>query len=79
MTLLFKCPSCGATQRHGEKCDQCGIDFAKYGAMLIAQEQHRADREHERIRQKAASWKQLLLLPVNGGFSLLKYLLRREE
>lgn len=77
-TLLYKCPSCGAAQRHGGKCDACGIDFAKYAVMLIAQEQSRADREHEKVREKAAGWKQLILLPVNGGFSLVKYLLRRE-
>jgi len=46
--------------------------------MLIAQEQTRAEREHEKVREKAAGWKQLLLLPVDGGFSLVKYLLRRE-
>lgn len=79
MTLLYKCPSCAATQRHGGKCDSCGVDFAKYGTMLIAQEQSRVDREHEKTRGKAAAWKQLILLPVTGGFSLVKHLLRRGE
>lgn len=46
--------------------------------MLIAQEQTRAEREHEKVREKAAGWKQLLLLPVNGGFSLVKYFFRRD-
>lgn len=77
MTLLYKCPSCGAAQRHGGKCDGCGVDFAKFAAMLIAQEQTRADREHEKTREKAAAWKQLILLPVTGGFSLVRHLLRR--
>ena len=79
MTLLYRCPSCGASQRHGGKCDACGVDFAKFAAMLIAQEQSRVDREHEKIRGKAAAWKQLLLLPVTGGFSLVKLLLRRSS
>ena len=78
-TLLFKCPSCAAAQRHGGKCDKCGVDFAKYAAILIAQEQARADREHEKARGNAAAWKQLILLPVTGGFSLVKHLLRRGE
>ena len=79
MTLLYKCPSCGATQRHGGKCDACGVDFAKFAAMLIAQEQTRVDREHEKAREKAAAWKQLILLPFTGGFSLVKHLLRRSS
>lgn len=79
MALLYKCPSCAAAQRHGGKCNACGVDFAKYAAMLIAQEQSRVDREHEKTREKAAAWKQLILLPVTGGFSLVKHLLRRSD
>lgn len=77
-TLLYKCPSCAATQRHGGTCDKCGVDFAKYAGMLVAQEQIRAQREHDRAREKASTWKQIILLPVTGGYSLMKYLLRRE-
>lgn len=78
-TLLYKCPSCSATQRHGGKCDKCGVDFAKYAAMMVAQEQMRATREHEKVREKATTWKQLILLPVTGGYSLMKHFLRKQE
>jgi hypothetical protein len=78
-TLLYKCPSCAATQRHGGKCDKCGIDFAKYATMMVAQEQIRASREHEKVRQNATTWRQIILLPVTGGYSLMKHFLRKEE
>lgn len=77
-TLLYKCPSCAATQRHGGTCDKCGVDFAKYAAMFVAQEEMRAQREHAKRRENASIWKQIILLPITGGYSLMKYLLRRE-
>jgi hypothetical protein len=72
-TLLYKCPACGVSQRHGGTCDKCGVDFAKYAAMMIAHEEARAEREHEKVRERAAGWKQAFLLPVTGGFSLVKF------
>ena len=62
-TLLYKCPACAATQRHGGACDKCGVDFAKYAAMLISQESIRAEREREKIRSRAGMLKQGLLAP----------------
>lgn len=72
-TLHFICPSCRHSQEHGGVCDQCGVDFAKYAAMLVAQEQIEVDKQHARVRERTGLWKQLLLLPITGGFSLLKY------
>jgi hypothetical protein len=76
-TLLYKCPSCAATQRHGGTCDKCGVDFAKYATMLISQESIRAERDRKRTRTRADVLKQGLLLPITGGFSLIRYLFRR--
>lgn len=77
-TLLYKCPSCAATQRHGGACDKCGVDFAKYASMLVAQEQARATHEHEKVQDHVAAWKQAFLLPITGGYSLIKFFLRRD-
>jgi len=77
-TLLYKCPSCAATQRHGGTCDKCGVDFAKYAGMLVVQEEVRAQHKHDERRQNASIWKQIILLPVTGGYSLMRFLLRRE-
>lgn len=78
-TLLFKCPSCGATQRHGGTCDKCGVDFAKYAFMLVAQEQTRVSNEREKQVEKAAIWKQIILLPITGGYSLIRFFLNRSR
>jgi hypothetical protein len=45
----------------------------------VAQEQIRASREHEKVRQNATTWRQIILLPVTGGYSLMKHFLRKEE
>ena len=78
-TLRYRCPSCGATQRHGGTCDKCGIDFAKYAAMMIAHEQARAAREHEKVQEHVSVWKQVFLLPVTGGYSLIKFFFGRSR
>lgn len=79
MTLLYKCPSCSAMQRHGGTCDRCGVDFAKYAAMMIAQEQNRVQHKRDKARANASTWKQIILLPLTGGYSLMRFLLRREN
>ena len=78
-TVLFRCPSCAATQRHGGKCGKCGIDFAKYAFMLMAQEKTRITSEREKAVEKAAIWKQIILLPITGGYSLIRFFLSRDR
>ena len=78
-TLLYKCPACGTTQRHGGACDNCGVNFAKYAGMLVAQEQIRADRKHEKVRESVSVWKQIILLPITGGYSLIRHLFKRSR
>ncbi len=78
-TLRYKCPACGASQRHGGTCDQCGIDFAKYALMLVANEKSRSERAHEQMLERNSLWKQALLLPITGGLSLFKFFLGRNR
>jgi hypothetical protein len=51
------------------------VDFAKYSAMLIFSAKDAAQRERERTRTRTSIIKQVLLLPITGGISLVKYLL----
>ena len=74
--LRFVCPACKHVQTHGDKCEKCGVDFAKYAGMMMFQVKTQADKEHERLRQRAGFFKQILLLPITGGLSLLHYLFR---
>jgi hypothetical protein len=75
--LRYTCPACKHVQTHGGQCDQCGVDFAKYAAMLMFSAQDTARRDHERTRERTSFVKQLLLLPITGGISLLKFLITR--
>jgi hypothetical protein len=41
--------------------------------MLQSQVQMQREREREQLRKRSSLAKQILLLPLTGGFSLLKY------
>jgi len=73
--LKYTCPSCRHVQLHGGTCEKCGVDFAKYAAMLVFRAQDQAAAQRDRAQQKSALWRQLLLLPITGGLSLIKFLL----
>jgi hypothetical protein len=75
--LRFTCPACRHVQDHGGKCDQCGVDFAKYATMLVFQAREGAQEKRRHTREKASLAKQILLIPLTGGLSLLKYVLSR--
>jgi hypothetical protein len=53
------------------------VDFAKYGAMLVFKAADEAARQREGMKKRASLARQIALLPVTGGLSLLKYLLSR--
>ncbi len=71
--LRYVCPACKHAQARGGKCDGCGVDFAKYAMMQLAQVKTQLDRERERVRSRYVLIKHLVLAPVTGGLSLLKY------
>lgn len=71
--LKYVCPSCKHVQLKGGQCEKCGVDFAKYLAMMQFQIKSEADRDRERLRTRSGIFKQIVLLPITGGFSLLKY------
>ena len=75
--LRFTCPACRHVQDHGGKCDQCGVDFAKYATMLVFQARDGAQMKRRRTKQRVSLAKQILLIPVTGGLSLLKYVFSR--
>ncbi|HEV2419992.1 MAG TPA: zinc ribbon domain-containing protein [Terriglobia bacterium] len=71
--LRFTCPSCGHAQETGGKCGKCGVDFAKYAAVLEFQMAKEARERREGAQTRHDLIKQALLLPVTGGWSLLRY------
>jgi predicted RNA-binding Zn-ribbon protein involved in translation (DUF1610 family) len=72
-TLRFECPACGNAQRAGGKCEKCGIDFIKYIGAVVAAKKAQADAVHERLESRTSLLKGILLLPLNGGISLIRY------
>jgi hypothetical protein len=78
-TLRFKCPACRNEQRHGGKCDKCGVDFLKYQGILLAQERVQHDEEHERLERRSSLLKNLIWLPITGGISFIRYFLKPKE
>ena len=72
MTLRFVCPACRHIQSHPGQCDRCGVDFLKYVEVMQFQMEARLLEARERSRGRSSLLKQLLLLPLTGGYSLLK-------
>ena len=72
--LRYTCPACHHIQRTGGKCEKCGVDFAKYAAMLQFRMAAESLEERARLKRRRGLYKQVLLAPLTGGLSLLKYL-----
>ncbi|MGD1155754.1 MAG: zinc ribbon domain-containing protein [Terriglobia bacterium] len=73
--LKYTCPACKHVQLQGGSCEKCGVDFAKYAAMLAFRARDEADAQRSRAKARATVWRQIFLLPITGGLSLVKFLL----
>jgi Double zinc ribbon len=71
--LRYICPACKHVQLQGGQCEKCGVDFAKFLAMMQFQMKSEADQARQRLKNRSAIIKQIFLLPITGGLSLLKY------
>lgn len=78
-TLRYECPACKHEQRKGGSCEKCGVDFVKYIGALVAAKQIEADQIHDRIERRTGIIKQVFLLPITGGLSLIKYIIKRSR
>jgi hypothetical protein len=71
-TLRFECPSCHHEQREGGKCEKCGVDFMKYLSAMVAVKQGESDLAHAKIKKRSNLIKNLLLLPFDMGWSVIR-------
>ncbi len=78
-TLRFKCPNCKNEQRHGGKCEKCGVDFMKFATVFLERGKSEHDAEHDRLQRRTGLIKSLLLIPFNGGVSLVRYFLAPKQ
>ena len=75
--VRYVCPACQHLQRVGGKCEKCGVDFVKYAVMLQFQMQSQAQQKRQRSKTRTSIVKQILLLPITGGLSFLRFLRSR--
>lgn len=78
-TLRFECPSCGNRQRTAGKCEKCGIDFIKYIGAVVAAKKAESDAVHERLENRSNFLKAFLLMPFNGGISLIRFFFLKSD
>ncbi|HXN72169.1 MAG TPA: zinc ribbon domain-containing protein [Candidatus Acidoferrales bacterium] len=78
-TLRYECPACKHEQRKGGSCEKCGVDFIKYISSVVAAKRIEADQVHDRIDRRTVIIKQVFLLPITGGISLIKHFLKRSR
>src|ERR1700723_1327345 len=71
-TLRYECPSCKHEQRHGGKCDTCGVDFIKYIGAMMAGKRAEADVVHDRIEQRSNMMKNILYFPFTLVIPLIR-------
>jgi hypothetical protein len=49
----------------------------KYIGAVVAAKRIEADQIHDRIERRTGIIKQVFLLPITGGLSLIKYIIKR--
>jgi zinc ribbon protein len=76
-TLKYACPACKHVQFEGGKCQKCGVDFAKYALMIQAKARDEVDREIAQSRARTGLARSLMMFPINGGLTLVRYLRSR--
>src|SRR6202050_2046848 len=78
-TLRYECPACKHEQRKGGYCEKCGVDFVTHIVAVMAAKRIDADQIHDRIERRTGIIKQVFLLPITGGLSLIKYIIKRSR
>ena len=78
-TLRYECPACKHEQRKGGSCEKCGVNFLKYITAVVAAKKIEADQVHDRIERRTGIIKQVFLLPITGGISLIKHFRNRSR
>lgn len=71
-TLRYDCPNCHHEQRHGGKCEKCGIDFLKYMTAMVSAKRVEKDAERDKIERRSALLKNIAYIPLTMGIPLLR-------
>ena len=75
--LKYTCPSCKHVQLEGGKCEKCGVDFAKFAAMLVFQAKDSAKQEREKSGWRPPTWAHIVFFPIPLLIQLAMFIARR--
>ena len=71
--LKYTCPACRHLQLKGGSCEKCGVDFAKYAAMLIFQAKNAAEEQRENAMWRPPLWAKIIFFPIPHMIQLVTY------
>lgn len=75
--MRFTCPACKHVQHEGGKCEKCGVDFAKYAALLVFQAKESAIEEKARSRGwRPPMWMHIAFFPLPILVMIVLYVVR---
>jgi hypothetical protein len=75
--LKYTCPACKHVQLQGGKCEKCGVDFAKYAAMLVFQAKDMAQEERASDGWSPPLWAHVIFFPIPLLIQLGLYLAKK--
>jgi uncharacterized protein (DUF983 family) len=64
-------------QLQGGKCEKCGLDFAKYAAMLVFQAKDNAQIERGKRGWQPPLWAHIAFFPIPILYQVTSYLVRK--
>ena len=78
--LKYTCPSCKNVQLQGGKCEKCGVDFAKYAAMLVFQAKDAALAERKKdTGWRPSLWMHVVFFPIPLVVMLVLFVVRKAQ
>jgi hypothetical protein len=75
--LKYTCPACKHVQLQGGRCEKCGVDFAKYAAMMVFQAKDAAEAERQKPGWHPPVWAHIVFFPIPSLIVLTLYIVRR--
>jgi len=75
--LKYTCPACKHIQLQGGKCEKCGVDFAKYVAMMVFHAKESAQLGRKKAMWRPPVWAQIVFFPFPTLIALILYFVRK--
>jgi predicted amidophosphoribosyltransferase len=77
--LKYTCPACKHVQLQGGTCEKCGVDFAKYAAMLVFQARDAAQASRKKDGWSPPMWAHIVFFPFPLLIQLVMYIVRKAQ